>query len=106
ESPVPCRILPPMKPCPCRLVERALRCAPAFSCTVFRSRLTRLALAALVATAAVPSAFPAEPDSVWISSLDLAPIVQGWGKPQPDRSVTGTPLSIAGKTFDHGLGTH
>ena len=45
-------------------------------------------------------------ETIWLSSLDLEPIVQGWGKPQPDKSVTGKPLSIAGKHFEHGLGTH
>ncbi len=45
-------------------------------------------------------------ETVWISSLDLTPIRQGWGKPQADKSVTGKSLSIAGKTFEHGLGTH
>lgn len=41
-----------------------------------------------------------------ITSLDLSQIHQGWGKPMHDRSVTNTPLSVAGNIFDHGLGTH
>ncbi len=49
-------------------------------------------------------AFSAEP--VWLSSLDLTPVIQGWGKPQADKSVTGKPISIGGKTFEHGVGTH
>ena len=48
----------------------------------------------------------AEPETVWISSLDLSPITQGWGQPQADKAVTGKPLSIGGKTFERGLGTH
>ncbi|HOX59214.1 MAG TPA: NPCBM/NEW2 domain-containing protein [Candidatus Paceibacterota bacterium] len=48
----------------------------------------------------------AEPETVWLSSLDLTPIVQGWGQPQADKSVTGKPLSIGGKRFERGLGTH
>jgi alpha-galactosidase len=51
-------------------------------------------------------AIAAEPESVWISSLDLSPIIQGWGKPQADKSVTGTPMAVAGRKFEHGLGTH
>jgi alpha-galactosidase len=43
---------------------------------------------------------------VWLSSLNLSPITQGWGKPQPDTAVTGKPISIGGQTFAHGLGTH
>jgi len=45
-------------------------------------------------------------ESVWLSSLDLSPITQGWGKAQADKSVTGKTLSIAGRHFEHGVGTH
>jgi alpha-galactosidase len=45
-------------------------------------------------------------DTVYLSTLDLGKIRQGWGKPQADKSVTGTPLSIAGHKFEHGIGTH
>ena len=31
---------------------------------------------------------------------------QGWGKPQIDRSISETPLSLGGKKFAHGVGTH
>ena len=48
----------------------------------------------------------AEPEMVWISSLNLSPIIQGWGKPQANKSVTGTPMTIAGHQYEHGLGTH
>jgi len=54
----------------------------------------------------ISPALAAEPETVYISSLDLTPIVQGWGQPQADKAVTGKPLSIGGKTFDRGLGTH
>ena len=47
-----------------------------------------------------------EPEVVWVSSLDLSPIVQGWGKPQADKSVTGKPMAIAGHIYEKGLGTH
>jgi alpha-galactosidase len=45
-------------------------------------------------------------DSVWLSSLTLSNIVQDWGTPQVDKSITGKPISIAGQKFEHGLGTH
>ena len=45
-------------------------------------------------------------DTVWVSSLNLSPIIQGWGQAQADKSVTGKPISIAGKQFEHGIGTH
>ena len=64
----------------------------------------RLLLPALLAAPILSLAAPSEP--IWLSSLDLTPIVQGWGKPQADKAVTGKPLSIAGRKFEHGLGTH
>lgn len=45
-------------------------------------------------------------DTVWLSTMDLAHMRQGWGKPQVDRSVTEKTLSIAGKAFARGVGTH
>jgi alpha-galactosidase len=45
-------------------------------------------------------------ETVWLGSLDLKHVRQGWGQPQPDKSVTGKPLSIGGRTFERGLGTH
>lgn len=46
------------------------------------------------------------PDTISLSRLDLSKMKQGWGLPQVDKSVTGGPLSIAGKKFQHGVGTH
>lgn len=44
--------------------------------------------------------------TVRLSDLDLSYISQGWGQAQRNRSVTETPLSIGGKRFDNGIGTH
>ena len=41
-------------------------------------------------------ALASEPETVYLSSLDLSPITQGWGQPQADKAVTGKPLSIGG----------
>ncbi len=46
------------------------------------------------------------PDTVWLTSLDLTKMHQGWGQPQKDKSVTERPLSIAGHKFQRGVGTH
>jgi alpha-galactosidase len=62
--------------------------------------------AGLALTLLTTQALAAAPETVYLSSLDLSPIVQGWGQPQADKAVTGKPLSIGGKTFDRGLGTH
>jgi alpha-galactosidase len=45
-------------------------------------------------------------DTVELASLDLSAVEQGWGTPQKDRAVEGHPLSIGGRAFAHGLGTH
>lgn len=45
-------------------------------------------------------------ETVSLTSLDLTKMRQGWGKPQIDRSIREKPLSIGGKKFEHGVGTH
>jgi alpha-L-rhamnosidase len=44
--------------------------------------------------------------TVGLQELDLSRMSQGWGSPQVDKSVGGSPLSIGGQTFAHGVGTH
>jgi len=44
--------------------------------------------------------------SVPVSSLDLSFAEQGWGTPQSNKSVDGNPITIGGKTFAVGFGTH
>ncbi len=41
-----------------------------------------------------------------LSDLNLIHFEQGWGEPGKNRSVSGNALSIGGKTFSHGIGTH
>jgi len=45
-------------------------------------------------------------DTVWLDQLKLANAKQGWGEPQKNKSVDSHPLSIGGKTFTRGFGTH
>lgn len=45
-------------------------------------------------------------DALWLESLDLSRINQGWGEPHAGRSVEGNPIRIGGVTFAHGIGTH
>jgi alpha-galactosidase len=45
-------------------------------------------------------------DTVSLGSLDLGKVQQDWGQPHADKSVDDNPLSIGGKKFEHGLGTH
>jgi len=44
--------------------------------------------------------------TVPMTSLDLSLLSQGWGDPQIDKGVTGKNMSIAGKVYATGLGTH
>lgn len=45
-------------------------------------------------------------NKVWLDELDLSVATQGHGKPGVNKSVDGRPLTIAGKKFDRGFGTH
>ncbi|MGQ9589654.1 MAG: NPCBM/NEW2 domain-containing protein [Planctomycetota bacterium] len=45
-------------------------------------------------------------EAVPLTALELSKVRQGWGKPQVDRSVVGKPLSIGGRAFERGLGSH
>ncbi len=62
----------------------------------------------LTLTVLVCAAVASPPESrvVPLGALDLTKMVSGWGKPRVDRSVQGKPLSIGGKRFEHGVGTH
>jgi alpha-galactosidase len=45
-------------------------------------------------------------ETVVLSSLDLSKMQQDWGSPGVNRSVDGHELSIAGRKFSQGVGTH
>ena len=47
---------------------------------------------------------PAE--AIWISTLDVSRIEQGWGEGRSDRSVINRRLTVAGRIFQRGIGTH
>ena len=44
--------------------------------------------------------------TVWLSSLNLEKMTSGWGSPQKDKSIQNKPLTIAGRTYEKGVGTH
>src|SRR4030095_8362076 len=43
---------------------------------------------------------------VRLDTLDLKQVAQGWGSPQKNKSVDKKPISLAGREFEHGFGTH
>ena len=44
--------------------------------------------------------------TVWLDQLDLSTATQGFGVPGKNKSVDGRTITIAGKTFERGFGTH
>jgi len=44
--------------------------------------------------------------TIWLDQLDLSTATQGYGTPKSNKSIDGNALTIAGKTFEHGFGTH
>ncbi|MBP1619059.1 MAG: Alpha-galactosidase, partial [Bacteroidetes bacterium] len=48
----------------------------------------------------------ANAQTVWLDQLDLSTATQGFGTPRSNQSVDGNRLSIAGKTFGRGFGSH
>ena len=45
-------------------------------------------------------------EEVYVSSLNVERIRQGWGRPQRNKSVEGKEISIGSKKFENGIGTH
>lgn len=45
-------------------------------------------------------------DTIWLSSLDLHCVQQGWGQPRADCALDGQTISINGRLFTNGLATH
>ena len=44
--------------------------------------------------------------TVWLDDLNLSVVTQGWGDPHKNQSVEGHALTIGGKVFERGFGTH
>lgn len=63
--------------------------------------VSRLALAGLLSVSV-----PLIAETVPLSSLDLKQMATGWGDAKADLGVAGKPISIGGKPFAHGVGTH
>jgi hypothetical protein len=50
-----------------------------------------------------PSVYPGKTK---IGEMKIESVTQGWGTPQLDKSVIGSPLTIAGASYNSGIGTH
>jgi alpha-galactosidase len=61
----------------------------------------KLSILTLLGTLAVSGA-----ETVPVDTLDLSLMTVGWGKAMARQSITGKPLSIAGKKYEQGVGAH
>ncbi|MEI9863739.1 MAG: NPCBM/NEW2 domain-containing protein [Limisphaerales bacterium] len=66
---------------------------------------SRLALALGCSLAMFTAGF-ASAETVWLDELNLTAATQGWGDPHKNQSVDGHVLTIGGKKFERGFGTH
>jgi alpha-galactosidase len=48
----------------------------------------------------------AQTKTITLAELDLSRMTSGWGKPAANRSIVGNKLSLGGRTFERGIGTH
>ncbi|HPF39018.1 MAG TPA: NPCBM/NEW2 domain-containing protein [Phycisphaerae bacterium] len=67
---------------------------------------TLIIVCAVIADEPTPQDTRASTNVIRLESLNLDLIQQDWGRPGAAKSIDGAPLAIAGKTYDHGLGTH
>jgi alpha-galactosidase len=61
---------------------------------------------AVLFSSALLLAGTAAADTVWLDQLDVRAATQGWGDPHKNKSVENHPLTIGGKEFKRGFGTH
>lgn len=45
-------------------------------------------------------------NAIWLDSLDLSTMTQGWGSPHAGMSVGGNPIRLKGVEYAHGIGSH
>ena len=70
------------------------------------ARLVVVLVSAVLDTCTNSSAKAAEAQKVWLTSLDLSKMSAGWGEPMLNKSIEKKPLTLGGKTFEMGVGTH
>ena len=73
------------------------------------SSILGLALLGLAAGVAIADDAPANKppaEEIWVSSLNVSRIEQGWGEGHANRSVDNRRLTIADRVFERGVGTH
>ena len=84
-----------------------------FSCQVLACSLILGSISPQIVHAQNASAIPDQLHSVdapdnglWLDTLNLSQVQQGYGQAQAGHSVENNPLSLGGKAYVHGIGTH
>jgi len=87
--------------------ERRLFFSVSFS-GLARGAAPAIAATALMSTGALAplAAQGTATKTVWLDNLNLGLATQGWGSPQKNKSVGGQPLTLGGRKFERGFGTH
>jgi len=70
------------------------------------SNMKLVAIAGLIITLGLIGTGQLSAQIVWLDQLDLSTATQGYGVPMKNKSIDGKTLTIAGKTFERGFGSH
>ena len=70
------------------------------------SNIKLAAITGLIITLGLIGSGQLSAQTVWLDQLDLSTATQGYGVPMKNKSLDGKTLTIAGKTFERGFGSH
>ena len=70
------------------------------------SNMKLMAITGLIITLGIIGTGRISAQTVWLDQLDLSTATQGYGVPMKNKSLDGKTLTIAGKTFERGFGSH
>jgi alpha-galactosidase len=73
--------------------------------SLFKQRIVKLSVAAIIGCGLV-GANPLASQTAWLDQLDLSQATQGYGAAKKNTSIDGRKMTVGGKTFERGLGTH
>ncbi|MGZ3852801.1 MAG: NPCBM/NEW2 domain-containing protein, partial [Flavisolibacter sp.] len=76
---------------------------------IFRNRISGIKwmrLACLLIAMNFMGTYSLYAQTVWLDQLDVSSATQGYGVPNKNKTVDGRTMTIAGKTFERGFGTH
>jgi len=70
------------------------------------SNIRNAAIAGLILVSSLIGTSHLSAQTVWLDGLDLSTATQGYGVPMKNKSLDGKALTIAGKSFERGFGSH